>query len=341
MTALHSSRGRRGRARRGMALLAALWLVVAIAAVALQFSLAARERRVIGLAASDRGRDRAIASGALATMQARMEYDLRNTPVGRGNTAQLRSTDPWLDADSVYSGTIYVDSTEVYVEARDLGTTLNVNFAPEAELRLLLGFVIGNASMAERLAAAILDWRDADDNPRPGGAERDQYIRDNLMVLPSNGPFRELDDLIHVYGMTPDVLELIRPYLTTRGTAAPRVNLNTAPEPVLRALPRMTDPVLNQILALRSQGRRITSVQQVVSGGNTGRGGGGGRGGTTPQQALQEAMLQTLNQRATVTTTDIELTFYVQDPLRAQPTRLIALMTRAGTNQANVQWQLW
>ena len=41
--------------RRGVALLAALWLVIAIVTVALQFSLEARERRTIGILASERG----------------------------------------------------------------------------------------------------------------------------------------------------------------------------------------------------------------------------------------------------------------------------------------------
>ena len=52
--------------RRGVALLAALWLVVAIAAVALQFSMEARERRTLGIMASERGQQRALALGALA-----------------------------------------------------------------------------------------------------------------------------------------------------------------------------------------------------------------------------------------------------------------------------------
>jgi type II secretory pathway component PulK len=185
-----------------------------------------------------------------------------------------------------------------------------------------------------------MDWRDTDDNPRIGGAERAEYIRDNKMVLPSNEMFREIDDLIHVFGMTPELLETIRPYLTTRGTAAPRVNLNTAPEPVLRALPGMTDQVLTQILSLRSQGRRISSTQQIVNASSRGGGrAGGGRGGDQDPRAA--ALSQTLGQRTTVTTTDIELTFYVQNPTRVQPTRLIALLSRGGQSQANLQWQLW
>ena len=46
-----AKRPRRGfgsRPRRGFAMIVALWLVVAIATVALQFSLDAKERRILG-----------------------------------------------------------------------------------------------------------------------------------------------------------------------------------------------------------------------------------------------------------------------------------------------------
>jgi hypothetical protein len=324
--------------------MAAMWLVVAIAAVSLEFSLAARDRRVLGLAASDRGRQRAAVLGALATMQARMEYDLRNGPsASTTGVSGLRASDPWLDADSLYSGPVFVDSMPVYVVAHDLGMGVNINTIREADLRVMLGFVLGDATTADHITQSIMDWRDADDNPRPNGAERDQYLKDNLLMLPTNGAFREVDDLINVYGMTPDLLELIRPYVTTHASATVRVNLNTAPEPVLRSLQGITDQILNQILALRSSGRRITSVAQVMTATNRGRPvGGGGRGAPpTPQEQRLQATQTQLTNATTVNTTDVELTFIVRDSTRAQTTKLVAVISRAGTNQSNISWQLW
>lgn len=322
--------------RRGMALLAALWLIVAISAVALQFSLAARERRVLGLAAADRGRDIGLVSGALSSMQARMEYALRNGPTGQAANVAVSSADPWFGVDSVFSGSVYIDSMPVEVIARDLGTMINVNVAQENELRILFGFVLGNASTADRLAQSIMDWRDVDENPRPNGAEAEQYLDDGALMLPTNGPFREVDDLIHVFGMTPDALELLRPYITTHGETQSRINLNAAPEPVLRALPNMSDAIVAQILSLRSMGQRITSVAQVLSGFAP-----AGRGNPpTPQQQTVQRMQQQLSERTIVNTTDVELTFFVRDTARAQPFRFIAVLTRNGT-RAGVSWQLW
>ncbi|HYV96537.1 MAG TPA: hypothetical protein VE967_03685 [Gemmatimonadaceae bacterium] len=329
------------KARRGIAMLAALWLITAITIVALEFAVSAHERRTLGLAAADRGREQATALGGLATMQARMEYDLRN---GSTTLNATRGSDPWFGVDSTYSGTMYVDSLPVDVIAKDLGAVVNINTAQENDLRILFGYIIGNLTTADQLAAEIMDWRDVDDNARNDGAERDQYIKAGFLVLPANGPFREVDDLIHLYSMTPEVLELIRPYVTTHGTTQYKTNLNSAPEAVLRSLPGMTDQILAQILALRSSGRRITSVNQVLTASNRGQNFQvtGGRGGQppTPQQARLQATQAQLEQRVIVTTTDVELTFLVYNPARTQPTRLVAILNRAN-NQANISWQLW
>lgn len=325
------------RARRGVALVAALWLVVAIATVALQFSLDARDRRALGVAASERGMAQAAASGALAAAQSRLEQALRLGPTGNG-AAALRGSDPWLGADSLYSGTYDVDSLHVDVSVKDLGTQLNVNDMTEDQLRTFFSFVIKDYGTADKLAQTIMDWRDADSIPRPNGAERDQYIRDGLLALPTNAPFREISDLLDVEGMTPDIYAQVAPYLRTRGAAT--VNLNTAPEAVLRALPGMTDQILLLIEAYRSQGRRIMSVAQVMpptpGAGRAGR--GSGPGGAVAGRT--QAVLTAIQRVAAVNTTQLELTITARVGPQAQPTRLVADVTRAGTN-TTVSYQQW
>ena len=304
------------KARRGVALLAALWLVVAIAAVALQFSMEAHERRTIGLLASERGAQRAAATGALALMQARLEQALRVAPTGR-NIQVLRSFDPWLDADSTYSGTVYVDSMEVDVQARDLGEKLNINLVNENELQTFFSFLLGDYAKSTQLAQSIMDWRDVDSMPRPSGAERDAYIKAEMLALPTNGPFREIEELQNVMGMTPEIFAVASPYLTTHGSA--QVNLNTAPVPVLRSLPGMTDATLNRILQLRSQGRRIDDVNEVFPSAQSGR-------RPLPGQLAGRAVVDQIQARAGVNTTQLELTITARVGPQAPPTKLIAVI---------------
>lgn len=330
---------RRPRARRGVALLAALWLVVVIASVALQFSLVARERALIGMAASERTRDRAASSGALATVMARMDNDLRMRAGVGGNAAALRSSDPWLGADSIYSVPVTVGAVTVEVIATDLGARLNVNRLSETELRTLFGFVLRDYQLADQLAQSITDWIDADDLPRVAGGEREQYIADGLMVLPTNGTFREVEDLIHVRGMTADILAAVKPYLSTLGFST-RINVNTAPEAVLRTVPGMTDVVVANILGMRSAGRRIESMASIAAAVQQTQSGRGGRGGGG-DGAQSDRSQQQLAARAGVDSRDLQLTLFVRDAGSSQTSRLVALVQRVNNNSAALVWQQW
>jgi general secretion pathway protein K len=317
--------------RRGFALITALWLVVAIAIVALQFSVDARDRRALGLNASDRGIQRALAGGALKMVQAKLDYAIRIAQQNRGNQ-MLRSSDPWLGIDSLYSGSYPVDSQPVYVQATDLGAMLNINDLSEDELKTFFGFVLNDYVVADQLAQSIMDWTDIDDQPRLHGAEKDDYIKAGLLALPSNGPFRDIQELLNVKGMTPEIFAAVSPYLTTLGAGI--VNLNTAPTAVMKVLPGMTDQMLTTILGLRSQGQRIMSVAEVMQAANRGR-------ARTPAQGAAQAQQQQLfSTRAAIQSNEVLLTMISRKGPQSLPTRVQAIVSRANA-QVLVSWQQW
>jgi len=132
-----------------------------------------------------------------------------------------------------------------------------------------------------------------------------------------------------VMGMTPEVFAAAEPYLTTRGQGL--VNLNTAPVPVLRALPGITDAAINTILQYRSQGRRIANVNEVFPQDRAVRGQVNGA-------AFQRANLS----RITVNTTDVEFTFSARVGPQAPPSKLTVVMTHQGEGGAvRVTYKQW
>lgn len=153
------------------------------------------------------------------------------------------------------------------------------------------------------------------------------------MVLPANAPFREVDDLLDVKGMTSEVLEKARPYLRTYGTGT--INLNTAEEPVLRAIPGMTDVILARVLAMRANGGRIQNMNQIIPGSSQQqpRPGQG-------QQTAQQAQAQRVAQNSTVDTQEVELKLTASAGPQALPARLSATITRNGT-QTSITWRQW
>lgn len=308
--------------RRGVALLAALWLVVAIATVGLQLGLEAREHRQLALGVAERTRARAAALGAAATMQARLERALRLPNVTGGQASTLRASDPWLDADSLFSGVDTIGGVVVQVEAHDVGTRLNLNELSEDQLRTFLGFVLDDYLAADEIAQAVTDWRDDDEMARPRGGERAQYEERGLLALPTNHAFRDVDELQHVIGMTPERYAAVAPYLTTRGDG--RINLNAAPEPVLRALPGMSDAMVVRLLALRSNGQRLGKVTDLV-------------GGT----GMSQAAARRWTRMSSVDTREIELNLVARAGPQAAPVRTDVIVQRGNGATSTITWKSW
>jgi type II secretory pathway component PulK len=312
-------------------MMAAIWLTVAIAVVALEFARDAKERRLLGIDAAERGAARAAALGVLAQTQERLERAIRQVAQSGNTNTMLRGSDPWLDVDSLYSGSVGSDSAvQVNLRARDLGAQLNVNLLSEDELKTFFGYALNDYAIADQLAQSVMDWRDPDDIARPRGGERDAYVKAKRLALPANANFRSVSELLDVQGVTPQIYEKVAPFLTVRGNGT--VNLNTAPPQVLRPLPGMTDAILTRILALRSQGRRIANANTVLPGAAGGR---GGRGGPAPSPTQQRLLART-----TVNTTDVEVTITARAGAQAQPVQLLAIIQRVGQN-ANISWRQW
>jgi type II secretory pathway component PulK len=161
--------------------------------------------------------------------------------------------DPWREPELLVVREMAFAEARYSLRLRDTGAALNLNTANAETLRNFFaqGLRVDYAD-ADHLAQAILDWRDEDEIPRIDGGEREQYIDENLPVLPPNREFAELSELRHVRGMTQELYELASPYLTLIGSG--RINVNAAPEPVLLALPGMTPAAAQELIRLRESG---------------------------------------------------------------------------------------
>jgi type II secretory pathway component PulK len=66
--------------------------------------------------------------------------------------------------------------------------------------------LINLPNMTEGIVNSILDWIDADDDPRPGGAENDYYSGLTPSYRCKNGPLTTVEELLLVQGVTPALL---------------------------------------------------------------------------------------------------------------------------------------
>ena len=254
--------------RRGVALFTALWLVVAIGVVGLQFSLEARERRLASANTVEIAQSRAAALAGVEHAQARLER-LARQPVLDGGQLNARAGDAWLDADTLVSIDGEVGGARYEVRVRETGSALNPNRASEDQLRMLLTRLNFDYGLADQLAQSILDWRDNDVMHRSRGAEREQYLAEKRMMLPRDGPIQDLSELLYVMHMTPEIYDSIAPFLILDGNGA--VNVNSAPPAVLATVPGMSDATVAAVMRARSAGRRITLAELQALAGGAGR----------------------------------------------------------------------
>ncbi len=71
---------------------------------------------------------------------------------------------------------------------------------------LAVAMLMALPGMTEETADAILDWIDADDEPRPFGAESEYYSGLPTPYEPANGPLQSVEELLLVRGVTPELL---------------------------------------------------------------------------------------------------------------------------------------
>ncbi|HSL98785.1 MAG TPA: type II secretion system minor pseudopilin GspK [Candidatus Limnocylindria bacterium] len=84
------------------------------------------------------------------------------------------------------------------------------------------------------LADAVVDWIDNDDTPRVGSAESAFYLSRPFPYQAKNDFLDTVDELRLIRGVTPEVFEKLRPFVTVYSSG--KVNLNTAPKQVIMAL---------------------------------------------------------------------------------------------------------
>lgn len=218
------SAGRRA-SRSGFALLTVLWAIVALGAVVgISATLArrglhlTRNRIVLARAAWAREACVSILHARYAADQKTRRVD--SVDLGRGAWCSATLLDP--------------------------SAQLNVNLASPEILPAALG---------DSLADALFDWRDADDDARPNGAEAGWY-REHRRPLPRNAPLASAAELRLVRGFEDIALD----HFTTRGDG--RINPALAPLILVRALPGVDEAVAT---AIESRGQSISSLDALLS----------------------------------------------------------------------------
>ncbi|QNN79182.1 general secretion pathway protein GspK [Pseudoxanthomonas mexicana] len=184
---------------RGAALLLVLWLVALLTALVGAYALTARIEALQGRVGS---------RGAMAQEIARagMEYALVRV-------ADRNPETHWQPNGRAYAWRF--EGHDVQVRIIDETGKVDLNQADVPLLSRLMQALGEPPDAGDALAAAIVDWRDADDLSQPvGGAEDGDYAAAGRPYGAKDAPFETIAELEQVLGMTPDLYARLEPFLT-------------------------------------------------------------------------------------------------------------------------------
>jgi general secretion pathway protein K len=186
------------RANRGLALVSVLWVSVLLALIAASFTK-------VSVTEVNRVRNISESAKAEALADAGVEWALAMLVTGDADRP------PRTDG-SVYRWSF--GEGKILISLVDEAGKLDLNEASEDLLTRLFTAAGASAPESRALAAAVLDYRDADDIRRPNGAEAEDYAAAGRPGLPKNGRFDVVEELRGLAGMTTALYRDIAPSVT-------------------------------------------------------------------------------------------------------------------------------
>lgn len=241
------------RSACGAALLLVLWLIMLLTGLVMSFALAARVEQLQG---------RVLARGLVAQNAARagLEYAL----------TRVELDDPlrqWRPDGQPHAWQYH--GADIEVRIVDENGKLDLNQAAPPLLAALLVALGQQQPDAERLAGAIVDWRDPDPLTQPsGGAEDADYAAAGRSYGAKDAPFEGIAELEQVLGITPELYAALAPHVTVFSGRA-------QPDPAFASGPVLDAMGLDGAALVEQRGQRDPVTGAPLGGGPAVVGGSG------------------------------------------------------------------
>lgn len=216
---------------RGFVLVAVLWILVALSALAGIFSVyLSNSARALG--ATDIG----VQSEALVSASLELA------------AYQLLSADE-KTRPAQGSFRFRMDDAAVLATFTSEAARVDLNKASKEMLANLFEVLGAEEKAAGEVADRIVGWRTP---PKPGAANDEEalYLASGLGYSPRQAPFSHVNELSLVLGISPAMVERALPFVTVFSKSAD-VDVLLAPPEVIAALPGMTPEALNDFLKQR------------------------------------------------------------------------------------------
>jgi general secretion pathway protein K len=250
---------------RGIALILVLWIVVILSMAALSLSLLTRTEALATLSAKEEMENKFLAEAGIRRGIMELFYRHAN----RNQQVLLEGFEVFQCDGRPYTGEM-VDG-HYRIRITDESGKINLNTLTDNNGIILKNLLMNNGvpeDTAVIIVDSILDWKDKDNLHRLHGAEDEYYQSLPKPYKAKNAPFDSLEELVFVRGVSKPILygsadrKGILPFCTIY-PKTDKINLNTAPPEVLKAIPGMTDNMIQRIMEYRAF-RPAEKVQPIA-----------------------------------------------------------------------------
>ncbi|HNS56987.1 MAG TPA: type II secretion system protein GspK [Smithellaceae bacterium] len=238
---------------KGIALIIVLWIMTLLIVITFAFSVTVRTEVFSTITFKEQLENKYLAEAGMN--RAILEIFYRSAY--KNNQINLEGAEVYSTDGSFHHG--QTGGGHYQFACMDETGKININLLTDATAVMLNNLLINlgvEESQADVIVDSILDWKDGDDLHRLHGAEDDYYGSLPQPYKAKNANFDTLEELLLVQGVTRDILYgaggkpgLIK-YLTLYSSSV-QVNINTASVDVLKAIPSMTDDMIQTIISYR------------------------------------------------------------------------------------------
>jgi general secretion pathway protein K len=215
----------------GFIIIAVLWILMALAALATIFSVyLANSARALGATDISIERDALVSASLELTAYRLLSIDQKDRP-------------------SQGSFSFRMDNADALVTFTSEAAWVDLNQAPKEMLAGLFEVLGVEQKTAGDLAERVVGWR-TKSKPNTANDESALYLAAGLNYTPKGAPFAHVNELSLVLGATPAIVEQVLPFVTVFSKSAD-IDVLVAPPEVVAALPGMTPEVLNDFLKQR------------------------------------------------------------------------------------------
>ncbi|MDF1577692.1 MAG: type II secretion system minor pseudopilin GspK [Desulfurivibrionaceae bacterium] len=216
--------------QKGMALITVLLVtaLVAMLAVSMSFAQHVAVRRTANLLEGDQAMVLALG------LEEWGRWVLNRDSKGSDNLGEnwAMGLPPTAVENGVVSGSFVDMQGRINLNNLVLGSS---NEIAQAEQMLEQLYEDCEADNGAFLVRAVADWLDDDSNPRPGGAEDNEYLLHEPAYLAANRPMTSPSELLLIEGFTPEIYLCVKEHVAAL-PGPTKINLNTAGPVVISTL---------------------------------------------------------------------------------------------------------